>query len=68
MVPQRDPQGLIAQLSKHFPEEKEGIRGIVQEMVGIVEEANKLEEKKGGVFKFPRRVSKDVEYPEENAG
>ena len=56
-VPQRDPQGLIALLSKHFPEEKEGIRGIVQEMVGIVEETTRLEEKKGEFSNFP------AEYP-----
>jgi len=56
-VPQRDPDGLIAELSKYFPEEKEGIRGIVREMVGVVEETNRLEEKKGKYSNFP------VEYP-----
>ncbi len=56
-VPQRDPQGLIALLSQHFPEEKEGIRGIVQEMVGIVEESRRLDEKKGEIPNFP------IQYP-----
>lgn len=58
-VPQRDPQGLISSLSRYFPGEKEGIRGIVGEMVGIVEESNRLEEKKGKFSKtaFP------VQYP-----
>ncbi|MBE0558684.1 MAG: NAD(P)/FAD-dependent oxidoreductase, partial [Proteobacteria bacterium] len=56
-VPQRDPNGLITQLSKYFPQEKEGIRGIVQEMVGIVDETIRLEEKKGTFSNFP------AEYP-----
>jgi phytoene dehydrogenase-like protein len=33
----RDPETLIVRLSEHFPEEKEGIRAIVQEMMGIAE-------------------------------
>jgi prolycopene isomerase len=56
-VPQRDPEGLIARLSKYFPEEKEGIRGIIKEMVGIVDETIRLDEKKGKFTNFP------VEYP-----
>ncbi|MDA8123601.1 MAG: NAD(P)/FAD-dependent oxidoreductase [Deltaproteobacteria bacterium] len=56
-VPPRDPQGLIALLAKQFPEEKEGIRGVIQEMVGLVEEATRLEEKKGVFSNFP------AEYP-----
>ena len=51
VVPQRDPEALIALLSKHFPEEKEGIRGIVQEMIGILDESQKLARQKG---KIPR--------------
>ena len=51
VVPQRDPEALIALLSKHFPEEKEGIRGIVQEMIGILDESQKLAQQKG---KIPR--------------
>jgi phytoene dehydrogenase-like protein len=49
VVPQRDPEALIALLSKHFPEEKEGIRGIVQEMIGILDESQKLAQQKGKV-------------------
>lgn len=56
-VSQRDPDGLIAQLSKYFPEEKEGIRGIIKEMVGIVDETRRLDEKKGKFTNFA------VEYP-----
>lgn len=41
-VPQRDPEALIALLSKQFPEERDGIRGIVREIVGIAEEAQLL--------------------------
>jgi prolycopene isomerase len=51
VVPQRDPEALIALLSKHFPEEKGGIRGIVQEIIGILEESQKLAQQKG---KIPR--------------
>jgi all-trans-retinol 13,14-reductase len=46
-VPQRDPEALIALLSKRFPGEREGIRGIVQEMLGIVEETQRLAQQKG---------------------
>jgi prolycopene isomerase len=58
-VPQRDPEGLIARLSKYFPDETKGIRGIIQEMMGIVEESGRLAEKKAAISKatFP------VEYP-----
>ena len=48
-VPQHDPEALIALLSKQFPEEKEGIRGIVQEMVGIVDESQRLAQQKGRI-------------------
>ena len=56
-VAQKDPEGLITQLSNCFPEEKEGIRGIVREMVGIVDESRRLEQKKGVFSNFP------MEYP-----
>ncbi len=58
-VSQRDPETLIALLSKHFPEEKEGIRGIVQEMIGILEESQKLAQQKG---KIPRE-NFPAQYP-----
>ena len=59
-VPQRDPEALIGLLSKHFPEEKEGIRGIVQEMIGIVEESQKLTQQKGRISRtdFPTQYPK----------
>ena len=56
-VAQKDPEGFITQLSNCFPEEKEGIRGIVREMVGIVDESRRLEQKKGVFSNFP------MEYP-----
>ena len=49
VVPQRDPEALIALLSKHFPEEKEGILGIIQEMIGILDESQKLAQQKGKI-------------------
>ena len=59
-VPQRDPETLIALLSKRFPEEKEGIRGIVQEMTGILEESQKLAQQKGRISRtdFPTQYPK----------
>jgi phytoene dehydrogenase-like protein len=50
-VPQRDPEALIALLSERFPEEKEGIRGFIQEILGILEEVKRLAQQKG---KFSR--------------
>jgi prolycopene isomerase len=60
IFPQRDPEALIRLLTQHFPAEKEGIRGVVQEMVGISEEADKLHLKKGKFFKlfFPIQYRK----------
>jgi prolycopene isomerase len=46
-APRRDPQALIALLSEHFPEEREGIRGAVQEMLGILAEGTRLAQQKG---------------------
>jgi prolycopene isomerase len=59
-VPQRDPEALIALLSKHFPKEKEGIRGIVQEIIGIVEETQRLAQQKGKISRedFPSQYPK----------
>lgn len=56
-VPQRDPQTLIKLLSGVFPDEKNGIRGVIEEMIGIVEETIRLDEKKGVFANFP------AEYP-----
>jgi all-trans-retinol 13,14-reductase len=54
-VPQRDPEAYIRLLTQHFPSEEKGIRGVVEEMVGIAEEADKLHMKEGKFFKpfFP---------------
>jgi len=43
----RDPETLIVRLSEQFPEEKEGIRAIVQEMMGIAEESQRTAQEKG---------------------
>jgi len=51
-VPQRDPGALIHLLAKHFPSGKEGIRGFIQEIIGIAEETDKLHRKKGKFFKY----------------
>ncbi|MEW6376929.1 MAG: NAD(P)/FAD-dependent oxidoreductase [Thermodesulfobacteriota bacterium] len=51
-VPQRDPGALIQLLTKHFPSEKEGIRGFFQELLDIAEETDKLHQKKGKFFKY----------------
>ncbi len=59
VVPQRDPDALVDLLSKQFPEEKEGIRGIVQEMLGIGEENQRLAQLKG---KFSR-MAFPMQYP-----
>jgi prolycopene isomerase len=53
-VPQRDPGAYITLLSKHFPSEAEGIRGFVQEIIGISEETDRYARKGGykGIFKL----------------
>ena len=58
-VPQKDPEAYIRLLTRHFPAEAEGIRGFVEEMIGIAEEADRLH-KKGGFFKliFPIQYRK----------
>ena len=58
-VPQKDPEAYIRLLTKHFPAEAGGIRGFVEEMVGIAEEADRLH-RKGGFFKlfFPIQYRK----------
>ena len=60
VVPQRDPEALIVLLSKYFPEEKEGIRGIVQEMIGILDESQKLARQRGKISRedFPAQYPK----------
>ena len=57
---QSSPEAYIRSLATYFPAEKEGIRGFVQEMVGIVEETDRLHQKKGKSFKpiFPIQYRK----------
>ena len=59
-VPQRDPEEYIKRLSAHFPDEADGIRGFVEEMVAISDEENRLHLKKGRFFKlfFPFQYRK----------
>ncbi len=59
-MPQKDPEALITMLSKYFPEEKKGISAVVHEIVGIVEEADRLQERKGKFVKsaFPTEFPK----------
>jgi prolycopene isomerase len=59
-VPQRDPEAYIDLLTKHFPAEAEGIRGFVEEMIGIADEIDTLSRKKGKFFKliFPLQYPK----------
>jgi prolycopene isomerase len=59
-VPQRDPEAYIRLLAKHFPAEKDGIRGFVLEMIGLAEEVDRLHQKKGKFFKpiFPIQYRK----------
>ena len=57
---QSSPEAYIRSLAKYFPAEKEGIRGFVQEMVGIADEGDRLHQKKGKFFKpiFPIQYRK----------
>lgn len=45
-VPQRDPDAYIDLLTKHFPDEEVGIRGFVENMVGVADEADRFERTK----------------------
>lgn len=59
-VPQRDPEAYIALLTEHFPDDKDGVRGFVQHMVDLAEEADRFETVRGefdlGLFpnEFPK--------------
>ena len=59
-VPQRDPDEYINRLAVYFPEEKDGIRSFVYEMIGIAEETDLLQRRKGKYFKlfFPFQYPK----------
>ncbi len=60
-VPQRDPEAYVRLLSARFPQEERGIRGFVETMVGIAEEADRLSREnptaEGALYKlrFPGR-------------
>jgi phytoene dehydrogenase-like protein len=62
-VPQKDPEAYISLLATHFPDEAEGIRRFVHEMIGIAEETEDFSKKRRmyrGIFKllFPLRHRK----------
>jgi prolycopene isomerase len=59
-VPQRDPQAYIRLLAEIFPNEADGIRGFVEEMLGIAGEVDTLSRRKGKFFKpiFPLQYRK----------
>jgi phytoene dehydrogenase-like protein len=59
-VPQQDPEAFIGLVSKHFPGEEKGIRSFVGEMVGLSEEVESLDAKKGKFIKalFPVQYRK----------
>ncbi|MGB2696546.1 MAG: NAD(P)/FAD-dependent oxidoreductase [Candidatus Zixiibacteriota bacterium] len=59
-VPQRDLEGYIKMLVGYFPDEKEGIEGLFNDMKGVSRDINKLMQAKGQVDmrKFP------IEFPD----
>ena len=59
-VPQKDPEAYIQLLSRHFPQEADGIRGFVEEMLGIADEVDILSRNQGKFLKllFPLRYRK----------
>ncbi len=59
-VPQKDPETYVQMLTKHFPDEAEGIRGFVAEMLGIADEVDTLTRNQGRFFKllFPLQYRK----------
>jgi len=59
-VPQKDPAAYIQLLTDHFPKEAEGIKGFVEEMIGIADEVDTLSRNKGRFFKllFPLQYRK----------
>ena len=59
-VPQKDPEAYVQILTKHFPDEAEGIQGFVEEMLGIADEVDTLSRNQGKFFKllFPLQYRK----------
>jgi all-trans-retinol 13,14-reductase len=54
-VPQKNPAGYIKMLVGYFPEEKEGIEGLFDDMTGVAEDIQKLTSARGQVdySRFP---------------
>jgi len=54
-VPQKDLAGYIGMLTSHFPDEKEGIEGLFEDMRGVVRDIGKLASAKGqmDLSRFP---------------
>ncbi len=48
-VPQRDPKAYIAKLVSLFPEEKDGIEGIMGDMQGLLDEVQKMSRANGQI-------------------
>ena len=59
-VPQKNPDAYIQDLSRHFPEEADGIQGFVKEMLGIADEVDLLSRNRGKFLKllFPLQYRK----------
>jgi prolycopene isomerase len=59
-VPQKDPTAYIQLLAEHFPEEADGIRGFIEEMIAIADEVDTLSRNKGRFIKlfFPLQYRK----------
>ena len=51
-MPQRDPEAYISRLAVLFPDEADGIRGFVKEMIAISDEADHIHQKNGKFFKL----------------
>jgi all-trans-retinol 13,14-reductase len=59
-VPQKNPEAYIQILADHFPDEAEGIRGFVAEMLAIADEVDTLSRNEGKFIKilFPLQYRK----------
>jgi prolycopene isomerase len=59
-VPQKDPEAYVQTLAQYFPDEAVGIRGFVEEMLGIADEVDTLSRNRGKFFKllFPLQYRK----------
>ena len=59
-VPQKDPDAYIERLSQYFPDDEDGIRSFVNEMIAVSEEVDKLSRNRGKFIKlfFPFQYPK----------